>query len=56
MDRFLSLFSLLLGIAGCMSNAGIAAETAQPVESATLHNVFKVDPQVYSGDAPEDEF
>jgi protein tyrosine phosphatase (PTP) superfamily phosphohydrolase (DUF442 family)/cytochrome c556 len=39
------------------SGSGVAAgeQPAQPVETAVLHNVFRVDAKLYSGNGPEDE-
>ena len=44
------LFSALLFVWGAVA---IAAEPAQPGEAKTLHNVFKLEGRLYSGDAPE---
>lgn len=47
--RFVPAFLLCLAI-------GVrAAEPGQPVATQALHNVFKVDAALYSGNAPEDE-
>ena len=39
----------------CAANFAMAAEPAQPVETTTLHNVFKLEGSLYSGNAPEGE-
>jgi protein tyrosine phosphatase (PTP) superfamily phosphohydrolase (DUF442 family) len=43
----LIFFDLIFGVR--------AAEPAQPVATSVLHNVFKLDAALYSGNAPEDE-
>jgi protein tyrosine phosphatase (PTP) superfamily phosphohydrolase (DUF442 family) len=42
---------LVLGIATC----ALATDPGQPVETQVLHNVFKLDAALYSGNAPEDD-
>jgi len=39
----------------CLTIGARAAEPGQPVATQALHNVFKVDAALYSGNAPEDE-
>ncbi len=41
-------------LGGALSGA-VAEEPAQPVETTALHNVFRVDDKLYSGNGPEDE-
>jgi hypothetical protein len=52
--NFLSrILSPLVGASLFVLSFAGAAEPAQPVESKTLHNVFKLEGGLYSGDAPE---
>jgi len=48
--RFLACL-LITGVAA----SSCAAEPGQPVETQVLHNVFKLDAELYSGNAPEDD-
>ncbi|EDY20710.1 protein tyrosine/serine phosphatase [Chthoniobacter flavus Ellin428] len=47
-------FVAFLLIAGVAVSA-CAADPGQPVETQALHNVFKLDTELYSGNAPEDD-
>src|SRR5438309_705077 len=48
--RSVGFFLLAIGAAGAL-----AGEPGTPVETEVLHNVFKVDAALYSGNAPENE-
>jgi len=37
------LFSVLIGLTACVDGLAAAAEPAQPVETTTLRNVFKLE-------------
>ncbi len=51
--RHLLSLQMVLSVAVCsLAHAG---EPAQPVEAKPLHNVFKIEGGLYSGDAPENE-
>jgi len=50
MFSFPRLFIAFLCVAGF---AAVAAEPAEPIQAAPLHNVFKLEGGLYSGDAPE---
>jgi protein tyrosine phosphatase (PTP) superfamily phosphohydrolase (DUF442 family)/cytochrome c556 len=42
-------------ILALFSSCALAAEPARPVETKTLHNVFRIDDTLFSGDAPDTE-
>jgi len=51
----MSLRRLVPVFLSCIVIGALASEPGQPVATQTLHNVFKLDAALYSGNAPEDE-
>lgn len=51
----MSLRSIVCLLVVCFLGRTFAGEPGQPVPTAVLHNVFKLDAALYSGNAPEDE-
>lgn len=55
MNRFRRFVLVLSGLAVVAGSMAGAAEPAQALDTKTLHNVFKIEGGLYSGNAPEDE-
>lgn len=53
MARFISFLGGALALLAAFFPSSQAAEPAQPVATTTLHNVFKLEGGLYSGNAPE---